>query len=115
MHRELSEVLSNEYSIVSDLGEDTLSMVSTVPSETEGEDKKSCACTFIFWGAFIGLCGIIGISRKAFLKNSNSGFHGTGFLVRKNKFPIFVTGLIRKKYISEIIFVGHNYFYKIVF
>ena len=55
MHRELSEVLSNEYSIVSDLGEDTLSMVSTVPSETAGEDKKSCACTFIFRGAFIGL------------------------------------------------------------
>ena len=69
MHRELSEVLSNEYSIVSDLGEDTLSMVSTVSSEPEGEDKKSCACTFIFWGAFIGLCGIIGISRKAFQKS----------------------------------------------
>jgi len=69
MHRELSEVLSNEYSIVSDL-EDTLSMVSTVPSETEVEDKKSCACTFIFWGAFIGLCGIIGISRKTFESKS---------------------------------------------
>ena len=65
MHRELSEVLSNEYSIVSDL-EDTLSMVSTAPSETEREDKKSCACTFIFWGAFTGLCGIIGISRNTF-------------------------------------------------
>ena len=33
MHRELSEVLSNEYSIVSEL-EDTVSMASTVISET---------------------------------------------------------------------------------
>ena len=67
MHRELSEVLSNEYSIVSDL-EDSVSVDSTVISEAENEeDKKSCACTFIFWGAFIGLCGIIGISRNVFI------------------------------------------------
>ena len=65
MHRELSEVLSNEYSVISEY--DTTSLASTALSETEEIDKKSCACTFIFWGSFVGVCGVIGISRHTLL------------------------------------------------